>query len=251
MKQDLFRDKNLQSQKDNELVSKLREYLDNSPGDNLVKFDNFSKYAPRNALSRFLARYEIFKLQLDVPGSVIELGVARGAGLMTWAQMSSMFEPVNYTREIVGFDTFGGFPEVSDKEKKSNSHLVKEGGLDVEDGMLEDVENAISVFDTNRPLGHIPKVKVFKGDIKETLPKYLEDNPHLVVSLLNLDADLYDPTRLGIELLFKRIPKGGIVIFDELHTKQFPGETIALIETLGIDSLKLKRFLGLLPLLMR
>ena len=42
MKQDLFRDKNLQSQKDNELVSKLREYLDNSPGDNLVKFDNFS-----------------------------------------------------------------------------------------------------------------------------------------------------------------------------------------------------------------
>ena len=31
-------------------------------------------------------------------------------------------------------------------------------------------------------------------------------------------------------MLYERVPKGGIIIFDELNHEDYPGETIAVIE---------------------
>jgi len=196
-------------------------------------------------LSKFLARYEIFKMQIDIPGSVVELGVGRGASLLSWAQLSTVFEPVNYIRHIIGFDTFEGIPELDPKDvNKSNedSRLMRVGGFKVEANIYEDIRKAISIYNINRPLGHLEKVKIIKGNINETLPKFLTENQQIIISLLNLDVDLYRPTKKAIELLFDRIPKGGVIIFDELNSVLFPGETIALRETLGINSLRFHRF---------
>lgn len=239
---EIFREPKLQSESDNLQLKKLDEYSTQSPGSLLSKFDNFTKYTQKNALSRFLARYEIFQQQIDVPGCVIDLGIARGASIMTWAQLSAMFEPVNYTREIIGFDTFEGFPSVHESDINEESVLVHKGGYNIEDNMYLDIQNAIDVYDVNRPLNHIKKVKLIKGDILNTLPKYISENPHTLISLLHIDADLYEPTKLALELLVDRIPKGGIIVFDELNSKLYPGETVAMLNTLGARNLRLKRF---------
>lgn len=242
----MFREKRLQSEEDHEQIRRLSDYITNSPGDNITKFDNFPKYVQRSALSRFLARYEIFKLQLNVPGSIIDLGVGRGASLMSWAQFSTMFEPVNFTREIIGFDTFEGIPSIDEKRDKNiynyESNLLKRDGFKLEDGMFDDICKAISIYDINRFLNHIEKVKIVKGDITKTVPEFVSEHQYLVVSLLHLDADLYEPTKVAIKLLYERIPKGGIIVFDELGAKMYPGETIALKDTLGLSSLRLNRF---------
>ena len=65
-----------------------------------VKIENFPKYVRRQHLKRFLALYEIFKLVLPVKGSVVECGVYKGFGLMSWAKLSAMLEPENLTRRI-------------------------------------------------------------------------------------------------------------------------------------------------------
>ena len=72
-------------------------------------------------------------------------------------------------------------------------------------------------------------------------PQYIEDNKHLVVSLLYLDFDIYKPTKAAIESLIERMPKGSVIAFDELNQKEWPGETMAVIETLGIRNLEIKR----------
>ena len=54
-----------------------------------VKLDNFPKYIRRQSLTRFCARYELFKLQRDVKGSIVECGVHHGGGLMAWAKLSA------------------------------------------------------------------------------------------------------------------------------------------------------------------
>ena len=120
----ILRDKSLQSEQDKEQFKKLADYIESSPGDLLVKFDNFPKYTQKNSLSKFLARYEIYKLQMHIPGSIVELGVARGGSLLTWAQLSAIYEPVNYSREVIGFDTFEGFQEEEKFHKKK--HFVYE-----------------------------------------------------------------------------------------------------------------------------
>src|SRR5687767_2182574 len=60
-----------------------------------TKIENFPKYVRRQNLTRFLALYEIFKLILPVKGSIVECGVNHGFGVITWAKLSAILEPVN------------------------------------------------------------------------------------------------------------------------------------------------------------
>ncbi len=99
----------------------LEQYFNESPKTVLDKLIDFPKYVPNNTVARFIARYEVFKLCLNVHGCVIECGVLGGVGVMTFAQISSILEPYNLTRKIIGFDTFSGFPHISDKDAKGNA----------------------------------------------------------------------------------------------------------------------------------
>jgi hypothetical protein len=207
----------------------------------IEKIDAFPKYASRQSIAKFLTKYELFKQILNVNGSIIECGVLHGAGLLGWAKLSSILEPVNHTRKIVGFDSFEGFPALHETDTKTgDSSHFKQGGL--KGSTLESVQEAVSIYDLNRPLQHIPKVDLVKGDFCETADQYIRDNPHLVVSLLYLDFDLYEPTRKAVEVFVPRMPKGAVIVFDELNAKMFPGETAAVDEVLGLKNLQIRRF---------
>lgn len=81
--------------------------------------DNFAKYVRRQELTRFLARHELFRMVENVQGCILECGVYAGQGLMTWAQISAILEPVGGAlRHVYGFDTFAGFPAVHGKDVK-------------------------------------------------------------------------------------------------------------------------------------
>ena len=67
-------------------------------------------------------------------------------------------------------------------------------------------------------------------------------NAHLVVSLLFLDLDLYEPTRVALQQLVPRMPKGAVLAFDELDNPIWPGETLALLDTVGMRHLRVRRF---------
>ena len=77
--------------------------------------------------------------------------------------------------------------------------------------------------------------------LKKTLPEYLDKNNGVIISLLYCDLDLYEPTKFSLELLWNRIPKGGIVVFDNAIVECWHGEAIALNEVLGIRNHRLVR----------
>jgi len=223
-----------------DFLKEMHEYFNSSTGTTIEKLANFTKYVPRQNLTYFLVKYEIFKKILNVHGSIVECGVLFGGGLMTWAQLSAIFEPVNHSRKIIGFDTFSGFPSISKADKGSTSKFARKGGLSIKS--LDDLKRCIELYDSNRFLNHIPKVELVKGDVVKTIPKYIKDNPHTVVSLLYLDMDIYKPTKVALENLVSRMPKGAIIAFDELNAKGWVGETKAVLETLGINNLRIQRF---------
>ena len=203
-----------------------------------TKLENFPKYVRRQHLKRFLALYELFKLVLPVKGSIVECGVFRGFGLMSWAKLSTMLEPENLTRRIYGFDTFAGFPSHSDKD--TNSVAMPEQGALYADS-YEELTTLLEEYDRDRFLGHIDKVHLVKGDVMETIPRFVTEHPHLVVSLLFLDLDLYEPTKAAIEYFLPRMPRGAVIAFDELDNPMWPGETLAMIDTVGAARLRLRR----------
>jgi len=220
----------------------LEAFYERAGGSNVEKLENFSCYVPRQSLSRFMCLSELFKLALHVQGDVMECGVNWGGGLMTFAQLSAIFEPVNLQRRIVGFDTFSGFTGVAPQDEHSVIKTAERrvGGYLADS--LADLQEAVELYDANRFIGHIQKVELVKGDVAQTVPAYLEREPQTVVSLLHLDLDLYEPTMVCLENFLPRMPKGAVIVFDELNNRTWPGETRAVLEKIGLSSLRIQRF---------
>ncbi len=222
-----------------EYVKNLANFLKKSKFTNVEKLENFPIFTSRQTIAQFLFKYEIFKQILKVNGSIIECGVAFGSGIFTFAHLSSIFEPANHTRKVFGFDTFSGFPSIS-KFDTGSDRESKKGGMKV-DSYKELIE-AIKIFDQNRSNSHISKLNLVKGDFKKTSKDFIKRNPHLIVSLLYLDFDLYEPTKLALKTFLPRMPIGSIIAFDEINHKEWPGETLAVLEECGIKNLEIKRY---------
>lgn len=220
-------------------ASRNRALFDANPSTWETKLENFPKYVRRQNLTRFIALYEIFKRQLPVKGSIVECGVNHGFGLMSWAKFSAILEPVNLTRRIYGFDTFEGFPSVAAQDRSATSQHVKEGDLAAD--VHDELSQLIDIYDSTRFIGHVQKVKMVRGDAIQTIPQFIQDHPHLVVSLLFMDFDLYEPTKVALEHFLPRMPKGAVLAFDELDNPLWPGETLAMLEKHAQRPLRLER----------
>jgi len=208
-----------------------------------VKWQNFEMYVHRRHLARFIVRYELFKQILDIKGSIIECGVHNGGGVLAWAKLSSTFEPYALNRKIIGFDTFEGFPDLSKKDKGSENPNCKIGAFKLEESTNKEILSSIEKYNDERYLNKFEKIELIKGDAIQTIPKYLEKNKHLIVALLFLDFDIYDPTKVALKTLLPRIPKGGIIAFDEINNPGWPGETLALIEEFTtFNKLEIRKF---------
>jgi hypothetical protein len=230
-----------QTENDSQYQEEIHSFYQRCAGTDLDKITAFPKFVTPAEIGRFLAKSKLFEEILHVHGWIVECGVFLGGGLMTWAQLSAVLEPLNHVRRIVGFDSFTGFTQVSSKDQGSaNEGLVKVGGYSAP--VYDELVECLRLFDLKRPIGHIPRVLLEKGDALKTIPAYLEKCPHAVVALLYLDFDLYEPTKVAIETFLPRMPKGAIIAFDELGHETFPGETLALLDTVGIRNLRIQRF---------
>ncbi len=228
----------LRNDSEREAAARYARLFETSLDETGDKLSHVAKYMRRQDLTRLLARYEIFKRIQHVKGSIVECGVYRGSGLMAWANFAAVLEPTNLMRRIYGFDSFGGFPSISPLDH-GEARAARPGDLQAD--CLDELRQIIRAYDLNRPLGHVPKVELFPGDAVETIPAMIKAKPHLVVSLLFLDFDLYEPTKVALEQFVPRMPKGAIIAFDELDNPAWPGETLAALDTLGLRKLRLER----------
>jgi hypothetical protein len=234
------RARTVRSERERTYGEQLEQCIAESPFSQADRLRNFSLYTPRQEMTNFLIRYEIFKRVLEIQGSIIECGVLHGAGLMAWAQFSAILEPANHQRRVVGFDTFSGFPKLSEQDRLSESSEARVGGLTCDS--YEHLQRCIELFDMNRFVGHVPKVELVRGDAVSTIPRYLKTNPQLIISLLYLDFDIYEPTVAALKQFLPRMPRGAIIAFDELNLKDWRGESIAVLEVLKLRDYRIERF---------
>lgn len=211
-----------------------RDFFKSVDAEELV--DCFPLFIDRQDLIRYLVRYELFKKILKVEGCIIEAGVHKGASALLFAKLSSIFEPYAFSREIIGFDTFTGIPNLN----KKDGDFISLGQFS--DVNFKTIEKSIEFYDRNRPIGHLPKVLFVKGDAVQTIPKYFSENPSLVVAMLYLDFDIYEPTLAALKTILPRMPKGAIVVFDQFNERRVAGETLALLEILEINKIEIKSF---------
>jgi len=199
--------------------------------------DNLALYLTRQTLSRINFMQDIYRQIVPVHGVIMEFGVRWGQNLALFSNLRGIHEPFNYNRKLVGFDTFDGFPSVAPED----GGRVQAGDYGVAENWQADLEDILDFHTQNAPIPHKKKHALVKGDASLTLPQYLHDHPETIVALAYFDFDIYKPTRDCLAAILPHLTKGSILAFDELNTPEFPGETIALREVLGLSRGAIRR----------
>lgn len=215
------------------------EMFQNTPIPENEILQNLGIYTNRQNLSRFLFLDHIYKQILPIHGVIMEFGVRWGQNLCQLSSLRGMYEPCNFSRKIIGFDTFKGFPKIHPKD--GSAEAVAMHAFGVSENYEEYLTKVLDYHETESPLPHIKKYELVTGDATETIHKYLEDHPETIISMAFFDFDLYEPTKVCLEAIKPYLTKGSILAFDELNCKDFPGETIAFQEVLGKNNYSIRR----------
>lgn len=207
------------------------------PKDELLR--NLGLYLLPMDLKRFLFFDSLYKQFVTVPGVIVEFGCRWGQNLATLQSLRAIYEPYNYLRKIVGFDTFSGLHGVS--EKDGHEDFATDGAYGTAKEYESYLKNLLALKETQSPVGSMEKFELVKGDASVTFEQYLRQHPETIVSFAYFDMDIYEPTAQCLRLLKSHLTKGSVVGFDELNFPEFPGETLAVQEVIGLNSVRLQR----------
>jgi hypothetical protein len=200
---------------------------------------NLPLYMRSSVVAKLLWVNELYELIVGRPGVIMEFGTWWGANLTLLESLRAVHEPYNYTRRIIGFDTFTGYtaPDAAD----GGDALVHEGAYAVGTGYREHLEQLMVCHERENPMGHIEKHELVAGDASQTVGPYLAEHPETMVALAYFDMQLYEPTKACLEAIRPHLMRGSVLAMDELGAREFPGETTAFAEAIGLDRYELHR----------
>jgi O-methyltransferase len=134
-----------------------------------------------------------------VPGVYVELGVYQG-------ESARVLHHLDPERRLHLFDTFSGF---------TGADLLNETGeaatYTTENFADTNVQMVLKKIEGNH------NITIHKGYFPETASTFNER-----VALVNMDADLYNPTRAGLEFFYPLLSPGGIIMVHDYNYK-WPG----------------------------
>lgn len=230
--------KTIASVREQELREKFFQTFQSSPIPDNEKLTNLGIFVKRQELTKILYLSDLYRQIVPVHGVIMEFGVRWGQNLVTLSNLRGIYEPYNYSRKIVGFDTFSGFEDTSVKD--GTHKVIEKGGFSTTAGYEEYLEELMTYHQSESPLAHIRKFEIVKGNAVHTIGEYLNRHPETMIAMAYFDFDIYEPTVQCLRQILPYLSKGAVVAFDELTDPHFPGETVAFREVLGTQY-KLRR----------
>ena len=229
----------MSSEKEQAIRKSILQLYKNNPIPDSEILSNLGLFIRRQDFSRILFMNELYRKIVDIHGIIMEFGVRWGKNMALYEVLRGIYEPYNFNRRIIGFDTFEGFPSVDPKDGPSEN--VKISGMAVTDDYADYLEKILEYHENESPVGHIRKFELVKGDASIEIHKFLEENPETIIALAYFDFDIYKPTRDCLEAIRKHVAKGTVIGFDELNVHTWPGETIAFKEVFELDKCTIHR----------
>jgi hypothetical protein len=189
--------------------------------DSYFKFNQFIFSDDLKLMGKMLHRFKFFSQTKHLPGDIVEMGVFKGSGIASFVKFIEIFCP-NSNKKVIGFDIFN--PEEGnfilgkkDKEYDKNSMNAVYSKVDGSELSLSSVKERLS----NVSARSEDRVKLVQGDIQESLPKFLIENPGFRTSLIYIDVDIERPTYHALSGLWERLLPGGCILFDEYEYHAF------------------------------
>jgi O-methyltransferase len=149
----------------------------------------------------------------DIQGDFVECGVWRGGNSIVAAEMIKLYQS---EKKVWMYDTFTGMAQPTDIDvdiygvSAYNEYNTskREGYNAMFYASLDDVKNQ---FRTRDLLGS--NVQFIQGDVAETLNS--ANSLPESISVLRLDTDWYESTKVELEILYPKLSLGGCLIVDD------------------------------------
>lgn len=212
-------------------LGRLADLYTDSPIPKAEMTEQSILYATPAAMRRFIHFDRLYQKILDLPGLIMVFGVRWGRDLGMLHGLHQIYEPMNHTRRIVGFDTFAGFPSVTALD--GTTEVTQGGAYGVTEGYEMHLADVLAVKTRLGSFANVNRFELLKGDAAEQLAAYLGGHPETAVAFAYFDLDLYEPTKACANLLLPYLTCGAVIAFDEFVHPVFPGETVAAREIFG------------------
>lgn len=167
-----------------------------------------------------MAISDLLREALEIPGHIAEFGSWRGANLLFLAKLLRIYDSQG-SKQVHCFDSFEGL-----------STFTSEDGAAVDEkgeyaGSLRELTDMIDLYEFQ------DDITIHKGLIQDTLPRFIDENPGVMMSFVYCDTDLFEPTKLILENMHDRLVAGGIFVLDQWSHERWPGESLAVQEFLS------------------
>lgn len=214
-----------------EFRTRLWEMRKNNPLPEAELERNPALFLRSSLLARLIALNDVYKLIIDLPGTVLDLGCWWGQNSVLFENLRAIYEPFNKQRKIVSFDSFEGYTNWSDKDQKSE--IFNQNTYAVASGHEEFLRTLLETHEGINNLGHQRGIhEVVKGDATKTVKEYFERNPETIVALASFDLGLYEPTKVVLQAILPHLVPGSVLLMIHLTRKELKGDGQAFLEVM-------------------
>lgn len=201
------------------------EQIINTPQEIYDSFNNLIFSEDTKVLGKFISKVDLLNIVKDVPGDIVECGVFKGSGILSWLKIKKVLHP-NSFKKVIGFDFFNTKDLLKSLEGDDLYKMNKlfnnrnfEHTIDFKKILEEKIINC--GFDSS-------SFELVMGDVNQTSFDFVSKRPGFKISILYLDLDIKIPTYNVLCAMWERVSRGGIVVFDEYGYHQWS-------ESLGVD----------------
>jgi hypothetical protein len=195
---------------------------------------DYDRYLDQAEFRYILWLERTYRLIENVPGHIVEVGVARGRNAVIFGHLIRLTGD-DQVRNYYGFDTFEGY---TDDDLRRSPHL---SAAEWKATTLQFVQDRL------REAKLAELCHVFKGDIKQVAPQFVNSKQArfqpgaLRIALLYIDCNAFLPARFSMDFFKPYMTPGGVICIDE---KLQGGETEALIGFCKDNGLEFRKDTG-------
>jgi len=173
---------------------------------------------------RLVTYYELYKLISHLDGSIIKCGISA----------DEAFSYFSFFKQIIGHKkqpmvSFEKNPSVFETVQVNEETVTAVKSKSINASQIELVKK-----------GKKENIEFLPGQLSDSIPIYLIDNPELKIALLTIDLDDYETTLTAMQYFYPRLVSGGVLIMNNYHKRN--GESLAIKEYFYNDDIFIRHF---------
>lgn len=159
---------------------------------------------------KLVAHYELYRKVSHLEGAVVKCGIAAEEAFTRFTMLRKMIG-AQATQKVIAFERFAKSLYVTRENDQVDTlqYKLKRAPIDFERLQEKLLKKGIT-----------EKVEFIPGNIGDSIPEYLMENPEMKISWLNIDFDDYESAYTSLQFFYPRLVHGGILVLDNYYKKE-------------------------------